>query len=171
MITKIPNDWVQDNSQFIILDAILTYLHDQNEPVEFFSVSSGILPILKERIPIEENIVKGALRKLFKDEFLETSEKESAFQDWGIVKYYQISFEGVFFLRSGGYDGQADRIRAAKNASDAIAIEQQRQALLLLDMNILMGLGAAIGALYVILEIVKYAVEFFQNPINCWRCF
>ena len=148
-----------------ILDALLKYLeitnfrtfaemrNDANEKSEF----------LKD---IDNFIFKSALLKLVKDGYAIEYSETTTDRIFGGEKtnyYFDISFEGIFFIKNGGYENEFQKNQKQQIEYSSL---QKKQSLLeqkqlkiqsqLVLLTLIVALGTLIAGLYYILEILAF---------------
>ncbi len=147
------------------LDAILKFLYKPNElyPIPFSEVEAFIPKLTKYELSI-------ALDKLTKDKNIEvsypysrnkvTNEKEYIKND---PRYY-ISYEGYFFLRHGGYVGQAQRNQSEADKVNALQKSSAEMERRLYYLTVAIAAGAVIASIYYSIEIYQFFYSLFHAP-------
>ncbi|WP_158980942.1 MULTISPECIES: hypothetical protein [unclassified Flavobacterium] len=148
-----------------ILDEILKYLlitehdtfafikNDANKKSDF----------LKD---IDNSTFYSALLKLVKDGYVNQNSKNTTdpiFNSPRTDNYYYISFEGMFFIKNGGYHQATLEAQRKENEYDALKSEQQKQAVSLLRLNLWLVFGAVVVAIDSILNILHFFGVYFDT--------
>ncbi|WP_258105855.1 hypothetical protein [Marinoscillum sp. MHG1-6] len=120
------------------LDKVLTYLNREyaNENIKF-QHSDNICKLAKLDItPSEAYMV---LQKLNSDRYVNVSDSNQ----W----MFQINYNGIVFIRSGGYKQQLKDLKRKRIKNDIY--------------NVAVGLGTLLAGLYALVEIWKYLLAHF----------
>lgn len=148
-----------------ILDELLRYL-TETEHTQFASIRNDVndkSTLLKD---IDNATLHSAILKLVKDGYVnQESEKttDPLFNSPRTNNYYRISFEGLFFIKKGGYENQNLENKKKEIEYEKIQSEQKRQALNLVRLNYwlvvltwVIAIGTFVAALYYLIEILKF---------------
>ena len=146
------------NKELKILDELLKYLlitehntfafikNDANKKSEF----------LKE---VDNSTFHSALLKLVKDGYVNENSENTTDKIFNTPKtnhYYKISFEGMFFIKNGGYHKAFLENKKKENAFADLQKEQRKQASALVRLNRWLVFGAIVVAIDSILNILNY---------------
>ncbi|MEO8254574.1 MAG: hypothetical protein ABI554_09330 [Flavobacterium sp.] len=148
-----------------ILDELLKYLsitehntfayikNDANEKSEF----------LKD---IDNSTFHSALLKLVKDGYVNQDSENATDRIFNTPKvnhYYNISFEGMFFIKKGGYHQAFLETQRKENAYVDLQNEQRRQSASLVMLNRWVVFGAIVVAIDSILNILHFFGVYFDT--------
>lgn len=148
-----------------ILDELLKYL-SETEYNQFADIRNDInnkSDFLKD---YDNSIIHSALLKLEKDGFVNTDSKDSIdpiFNSPRRDHYYKISFEGLFFIKNGGYKKQNSKKLKKETEYENLQTEQRNQASALVRLNRWMVFGAIIVAIDSILNILHFFGVYFDT--------
>ncbi|WP_026452135.1 hypothetical protein [Aequorivita capsosiphonis] len=148
-----------------ILDEILRYL-SKTEHTQFAYIRNDINEKSSFLKAIDNATLHSAILKLVKDGFVnQESEKttDPLFNSPRTNNYYRISFEGLFFIKEGGYENQNQETKKKEIEYGKIQSEQKRQARNLVRLNYwlvvltwVIAIGTFVAALYYLMEILKF---------------
>lgn len=151
--------------QIKILDELLKYL-DKTEFTTFAKMRNDANKKSKFLKDIDNFIFKSALLKLVKDGYvLEYSENTTdRIFDGQIINYsYNISFEGIFFIKNGGYAKQNSENLKKETEYENIQTEQRNQASAIVRLNRWLVFGAIVVAADSILNILHFFGVYFDT--------
>lgn len=134
-----------------VIDSILTAMNTltayKNEPVEDSSIFAECGLIGNNALLSRDEI--NILNKLKQDKFSDYIEKENGRKLW------YITFEGIMFLRRGGYSGQQIRRDAENIRVETLERNQRVNANRMIYLTIILAVGTSIAAWYYGIEICK----------------
>ena len=148
-----------------ILDELLKYLsitehntfsflkNDANNKSEF----------LRE---IDNQTFYSALLKLVKDGYVNGSYQNTTdriFNTPKVNEYFDISFEGMFFIKNGGYAKQNSENLKKETEYENIQTEQRKQAAALVRLNRWLVFGAIVVAIDSVLNILNFFGVYFDT--------
>lgn len=153
------------NKELEILDGILKYLLKNGN--NSFSTISDDAKLKKEfSQEVEKNTLKSAFVKLEKDGHVNTNNQIIGMhmnQTPYIVECYNISFEGIFFINSGGYEKEAQNnqkkeIESAELKKRQFLLEENHSSIQfqLLVLTWVIAIGTFVAAIYYLLEVLKF---------------
>lgn len=139
-----------------ILDEILEYLlyvQNQEKP---YNVGNNDRD--RQFLKYNKELFKAAIQKLLKDEyiFLGTNVKIEIINQTHIAGLYDITFEGIIFIKSGGYEQKQIQNKRTEKAIVDLREEQRRQSKTLVNLNRWLVFGAVIVAVDSILNILNF---------------
>lgn len=161
-----------------ILDGILKYLLSNGNDT-FLNIESDIKQKSQFFKDIEKTTIESAFIKLVKDGYVNQTEKTRGMnmnKTPYVVECYTISFEGIFFIKIGGYHQALIEDQRKANEYELLNAEQKLHATALLSLNQRMvlltwaiAIGTGIAALYYLLEILSFFGVYFDtsNLIFC----
>lgn len=148
-----------------ILDELLKYL-SITEHTQFVYIRNDINNKSEYLKDIDNFTLHSALIKLEKDGYVNTESKDSIdplFKSPRKDHYYKISFEGLVFIKNGGYESEYQ-----KNQKEQIEYSELKKKQSLLEekqvsnqfqivvLTWIIALGTLIAGLYYILEILEF---------------
>jgi hypothetical protein len=149
---------MEDNTELKILDELLRYLLE-TKFVKYGEIWNDTFInhiFLKTVDPYTYNF---ALLKLAKDEYVLQNKKDNGL----INSEFHITFEGIIFIKKGGYCQERLEAQRKEKAYELLKIEQKRHETSLLSLNRRMVLltkiiafGTFIAAVYYLLEILSF---------------
>ncbi len=154
-----------------ILDELLKYLEitEFRTFAEMKNDANDKSVFLKD---IDNFIFKSALLKLVKDgyviKYIENT-TDKIFNTPQINNYYDISFEGLFFINNGGYEKQNAENLKKETEYENIQIEQRKQASDLVRLNRWLVFGAIVVAIDSVLNILHFFCVYFETS-NLFFC-
>ena len=139
-----------------ILDEILNYLiYIQNSKKPYVVGSNE-----KDHyfLKYNDDFFKSAINKLIKDGYLTlgTNVSINFVSKNKIAGLCNITFEGILFIKSGGYQNYYSEIQRKENAYDDLQTEQRKQSIALVNLNRWLVFGAIIVAIDSILNILNF---------------
>lgn len=153
------------NKEFKILDGILRYLL-KNGNKSFSSIKEDDKLKSEISLDIENNTLASAFIKLVKDGYVNINEQTIGLKMDNSprnVDYYNISFEGIFFIKDGGYHQALLEAQRKENAYDVLKTEQRKQSISLLWLNRWVAFGAVVVAIDSILNILHFFGVYFDT--------
>jgi hypothetical protein len=158
-----------------ILDELLKYLlitkysefaymkNDANKNSEF----------LKD---VENSTFHSALLKLVKDGYVNENSENTTDRIFNTPRtnyFYNISFEGMFFINNGGYAKQNAETLKKETEYENVQAEQRKQASALVRLNRWLVFGAIVVAIDSILNILHFFGVYFDtsNFLFCIKPF
>ena len=148
-----------------ILDEFLKYL-ENTEFRTFTTIRNDTIENSDFLKDIDNFILKSALLKLVKDGYvLQYTENtiDRIFNKSVTNHYYDISFEGLFFIKNGGYENeyhknQKAEIESAELKKRQFLLEEKHSSIQgqIVFLTFLVALGTLIAGLYYILEILAF---------------
>ncbi|WP_166926288.1 hypothetical protein [Flavobacterium poyangense] len=148
-----------------ILDALLTYLKDTKHNT-FQFIKSDVKNKSTFLKDIDDKILYSALLKLVKDDYVYEDLQKIGSLSGNI---YNISFEGIFFIKKGGYHQALLEAQRKENEYDDLKNEQRKQSASLVRLNRWMVFGAIVVAIDSILNILHFFGVYF-NTSNFLFC-
>lgn len=148
-----------------MLDGILKYLLN-NGNNSFSDIKEDIKLKSQFSQEVEKNTLKSAFIKLVKDGYVNVNEQTKGInmnKTPYIVECYNISFEGIFFVKNGGYHQALLEAQRKENAYADLQIEQRRQSSALLRLNYWLVFGAIVVAIDSILNILNFFGVYFDT--------
>ena len=100
--------------------------------------------------------------KLIKDDYVWFVEKASVFPEFGTVKYYRITFEGIFYIRGGGYSADMEKNQSAEKRLVELERFQINIQTSVNRLTKLIALGTLVAAVYYLIEICKFLKGYFS---------
>jgi hypothetical protein len=162
---------MNDNTELKILDELLNYLltTEINGIVELRNDTIKKSDFLKN---VNNFTFKSALLKLTKDGYVTETSNDSIdpiFNNKRTDCYYDISFEGMFFIKKGGYEKQNAENLKKETEYENIQTEQRKQASVLVRLNRWLVFGAIVVAIDSVLNILNFFGIYFDtsNLIFC----
>lgn len=153
------------NKEFKILDGILRYLL-KNGNKSFSSIKEDDKLKSEISLDIENNTLASAFIKLVKDGYVNINEQTIGLKMDNSprnVDYYNISFEGIFFIKKGGYHQALLEVQRKENEYDDLKNEQRKQSASLVQLNRWMVFGAIVVAIDSILNILHFFGVYFDT--------
>jgi len=148
-----------------ILDALLKYLlHNSNNSFSFIKADDKLKSEFSQEV--ESNILASTLLKLVKDGYVNTHLNKVGLNSNDTprtVEYYNISFEGVFFIKNGGYRQAFLEVQRKENEYENLKTEQRKQSVSLLRLNRWLVFGAVVVAIDSILNILHFFGVYFDT--------
>lgn len=148
-----------------ILDTVLKYLlHNGNNSFSFIKDDDKLKIEFSQEI--ENNTLASALIKLVKDGYVNINEQTVGLKMDNSprnVDYYNISFEGIFFIKKGGYHQALLEAQRKENEYDDLKNEQRKQSASLVRLNRWMVFGAIVVAIDSILNILHFFGVYFDT--------
>lgn len=148
-----------------ILDELLRYLSG-TEHTQFAYIRNDVNDNSSFLKDIDNSTLHSAILKLVKDGYVNQESEKTTDQIFNTPRtnhYYKISFEGLFFIKNGGYKNQNLEIQKKEIKYEKIQSEQSRQARSLVRLNYwlvvltwVIAIGTFVAALYYLLEILKF---------------
>lgn len=146
------------NKELEILDGILKYLlNNGNNTFSFIKDDENLKSAFSQEV--ENNTLASAFIKLVKDGYVNINEQSIGLKmdnSPRSVNYYNISFEGMFFIKDGGYHQALLEVQRKENAYDVLKTEQRKQSISLLWLNRWVAFGAVVVAIDSILNILHF---------------
>lgn len=146
------------NKELEILDGILKYLlSNGNNPFSYIKADDKLKSEFSQEV--ENNTLASAFIKLVKDGYVNINEQTIGLKmdnSPRSVNYYNISFEGIFFIKDGGYHQALLEVQRKENAYDVLKTEQRKQSISLLWLNRWVAVGAVVVAIDSILNILHF---------------
>lgn len=148
-----------------ILDEILKHL---------LTTEHNTFAFIKNDANIKSNFLKdidnytfnSALLKLVKDGYVNQNSENTTdpiFNSPRTNHYYYISFEGMFFIKNGGYHQALLETQRKENAYADLQTEQRRQSASLVTLNRWIVFGAIVVAIDSILNILHFFGVYFDT--------
>jgi hypothetical protein len=140
-----------------ILDEILDYLLYIQNVEKPYSVGSN-----QNRdayfIKYNDEFFRSAIRKLIKDEhiYLLKNVSEKDIKKTFIAGLCDLTFDGILFIKAGGYRSFIHEKQRKENAIIDLQDEQRRQSAALVNLNRWIVFGAIIVAIDSVLNILNY---------------
>ena len=148
-----------------ILDTLLRYLLDNsNNSFSFIKNDDKLKSKFSQEV--ENDTLSSALLKLVKDEYVNSHLKSVGFnsdESLKTVEHYNISFEGIFFIKNGGYENQIRMNKKKENENIAL---QKKQFLLedkhssyqfqLTLLTWVVVFGTVVAGIYYTIEVLKF---------------
>jgi hypothetical protein len=139
--------------EFKILDELLKYLLT-SDCYSYVQIRNDTI-IKSEFLKTVENFkFEAALEKLVKDEYVTKKTQD--------IIYYAISFEGICFIKNGGYHQALLETHRKENAYSDLQTEQKKQAISLLRLNRWLVFGAIVVAIDSTLNILHFFGVYFD---------
>lgn len=148
-----------------ILDAFLKYLLN-TEYNQFNEIRNDVYIKSEFLKTIDNSTLHSALLKLVKDEYVtEKSENviDPFFNTPTTYYYYNISFDGMFFIKNGGYHLAFLEVQRKESVYDDLKNEQKKQSITLLRLNRWLVFGAIVVAIDSILNILHFFGVYFDT--------
>lgn len=153
------------NKELEILDGILKYLlNNGNNAFSYIKDDEKLKNELSQEV--ENNTLASALIKLVKDEYVNSHLKKVGLNSDNTpvtVEYYNITFEGIFFIKRGGYRQEFLEAQRKENAYVILNAEQRKQSISLLWLNRWVAFGAVVVAIDSILNILHFFGVYFDT--------
>ena len=147
-----------------ILDELLKHL-TETEHTEFGRIRNETIEKSEFLKDIGNSTLHSALLKLVKDGYVNQTSKHSTDQLFNTPRtdhYYKISFEGLVFIDSGGYENQNRENQRIENwnnemteRQNALESKQSRNQGQLVVLTWIIAIGTLIAGVYYFLEILK----------------
>ena len=160
------------NKELEILDGILKYLlNNGNNTFSYIKDDEN----LKSEIPqeVDKNTLASAFIKLVKDGYVNENKQTRGMnmnKTPYVVDCCNISFEGIFFIKNGGYRQASIEARRKEDAYELLNAEQKLHASALLSLNRRMvfltwaiAIGTVIASIYYFLEILHFFGVYFDT--------
>ncbi len=148
-----------------ILDALLKYLlHNSNNSFSFIKDDDKLKSEFLQEV--ENNTLASALLKLVKDGYVNSHLNKVGLNSDNTprtIDYYNISFEGIFFIKNGGYHKALLETQRKENAYADLQTEQRKQASTLVKLNCWLVFGAVVVAIDSILNIMHFFGVYFDT--------
>lgn len=155
-----------------ILDGILKYLLN-NGNNSFSDIKEDIKLKSQFSQEVEKNTLKSAFVKLVQDGYVNVNEQIRGInmnKTPYVVECYNISFEGMFFTKNGGYRQASFEAQRKANEYERLNDEQKLHATALLSLNRRMvlltwaiAIGTVIASIYYFLEILHFFGVYFDT--------
>jgi hypothetical protein len=155
-----------------ILDALLKYLL-HNSDKSFSDIKEDVKLKAEISQKVENNTLDSALVKLVKDGYVNVNEQTRGInmnKTPYVVECYNISFEGMFFIKNGGYRQASLEAQRKANEYELLNAEQKLHATALLSLNRRMvrltwaiAIGTLIASVYYFLEILHFFGVYFDT--------
>lgn len=150
---------MSNNTELKILDELLRYLL-KTDFRTFKSIRNDTFDNYIFFKTVDNYTLEVALLKLAKDEYvIETNKDINNPQK----SHYHISFEGMFFIKNGGYGQALLEVQRKENEYDDLKTEQKKQAISLLRLNRWLVFGAIVVAIDSILNIFHFFGVYFDT--------
>jgi len=150
---------MNDNTELKILDELLKTLSISNS-VKWFEIINETLDRCDFLTNVDHFTFQVALLKLVKDDYVIETNKDI---DNPKKTHYNISFEGLFFIKIGGYGQERLEVQIKEDAYELLNAEQKIYAssLLLLNRRLvfltwIIAFGTSLAAIYYLLEILAF---------------
>ncbi len=148
-----------------ILDELLKYLLI-TEYCEFAYMKNDANKNSEFLKDVENSTFHSALLKLVKDGYVNESSENTTDQIFNTPRtnyFYNISFEGMFFINNGGYAKQNAENLKKETEYENIRTEQRKQASALVRLNRWLVFGAIVVAIDSILNILHFFGVYFDT--------
>jgi hypothetical protein len=148
-----------------ILDELLKYLLI-TEYCEFAFMKNDANKNSEFLKDIESPTFHSALLKLVKDGYVNESSQNTTDEIFNTPRtnyFYQISFEGMFFIKNGGYAKQNSENLKKETEYESIQSEQRKQASALVRLNRWLVFGAIVVAIDSVLNILNFFGVYFDT--------
>jgi len=150
---------MSDNTELKILDELLKTLSNSNS-VKWFEIMNETLDRCEFLKDVDHFTFQVALLKLVKDEYVIETNKDI---DNPKKTHYNISFEGLFFIKKGGYDQALLEVQRKENAYADLVTEQRKQSASLVVLNRWVVFGAIVVAIDSTLNILRFFDVYFDT--------
>lgn len=148
-----------------ILDAILKYiLKNGNNSFGFIKKDDKLKSTFSQEV--ENNTLASAFIKLEKDGYINSYLKKVGLNldnTPRTVDYYNISFEGIFFIKNGGYEkelqkNQKAEIEFVELKKRQFLLEEKHSSIQcqLLFLTWVIAIGTFVAAIYYLIEVLKF---------------
>jgi hypothetical protein len=154
------------------LDCVLMYLFLKQEPskAKIGEVTIGVYHLIKSH----ETEINQIIYKLIKDNYVRF-EDTTVYTDThllrptaNLVRYYNITFEGVLFLKSGGYTVQKAIFISENKKLETLKSDQIKRDEFLKILTWWIAAGAIVASIYYLIEIYKEFHLFFHRHGHYW---
>ncbi|MCD8423649.1 hypothetical protein [Tenacibaculum finnmarkense] len=140
-----------------ILDELLKYMTETNHD-KFNQIRHDVNDKSDFLKDVDNPTLHSALLKLVKDGYVNRESEDSIdplFKTPRTDYFYKISFEGLVFIKNGGYHNYYEKTRMKENELSDLKSQQSRHSTHLVFLTWLIALGTLIAGVYYILEILK----------------
>lgn len=147
-----------------ILDELLKYL-TETEHTEFGRIRNETIEKSEFLKDIGNSTLHSALLKLVKDGYVNQDSENTTDQIFNTPRtnhYYKISFEGLVFIKNGGYQNQNDEIQRKQNELSDLKSQQSAHSISLVRLNRwlviltwVIAIGTFVAGIYYMIEILK----------------
>ena len=147
-----------------ILDELLKYL-TETEYNKWIGIRNDTLKKSDFLKDIGNSTLHSALLKLVKDEYVNQDSENTTNQIFNTPRtnhYYKISFEGLVFIKNGGYQNQNDEIQRKQNELSDLKSQQSAHSISLVRLNRwlviltwVIAIGTFVAGIYYLIEILK----------------
>ncbi len=153
------------NEEFKILDGILRYLlKNGNKSFTYIKEDSQLKS--EFAVDIDNNTLASAFVKLVKDKYVNINEQTIGLKMDNSprnINYYNISFEGIIFIKNDGYEkehqnNQKIEIESAEMKKRQFLLEEKHSSIQfqLLVLTWVIAIGTSVAAIYYLLEVLKF---------------
>ncbi|MBA0883599.1 hypothetical protein [Flavobacterium undicola] len=148
-----------DNTELKILDEILKTL-SISDSVKWFEIMNETLDRCEFLKDVDHFTFQVALLKLVKDDYVIETNKDI---DNPKKTHYNISFEGLFFIKNGGYENQ--NLKSHQVEMEVVEMKKMQSLLeaknaslqvQLVVLTYLIAFGTLVAAIYYLLEVLAF---------------
>lgn len=147
-----------------ILDELLKYLVE-TEHNQFAYIRNDVNDKSDFLKNIDNRTLHSALLKLVKDGYVNQESEKTTDQIFNTPRtdhYYRISFEGLVFIKNGGYENHYAKIQMKENELSDLKSQQSRHSTALVRLNRwlviltwVIAIGTLVAGIYYLIEILK----------------
>lgn len=154
-----------ENIELKILDELLRTLLISNS-IKWDKIMNETIDRCQYFENVEQYTFQMALLKLSKDDYVMITNKNV---NEPIKSDFRISFEGIVFIKNGGYITQLDKNQMQQNLNDFLKSQQTRHSKILVRLNYWLVFGAILVAIDSIMNILHFFGVYFDtsNLIFC----